>query len=62
MIYLILGLMLGSIYAVFMGPTTLEIPKPAMNLSNFSWLFFIVGGLVIIVLEKSKDFLEKKYK
>lgn len=59
MIYLILGLMLGSIYAVFMGPTTLEIPKPAMNLSNFSWLFFIIGGLVIIVLEKSKDFLEK---
>lgn len=59
MIYLILGLMLGSIYAVFMGPTTLEIPKPAMNLSNFSCLFFIIGGLVIIVLEKSKDFLEK---
>ena len=62
MIYLILGLMLGSIYAVFMGPTTLEVPQPAMNLSNFSWIFFIIGGVVIIVLEKSKDFLEKKSK
>ena len=60
MIYLILGLMLGSIYAVFMGPTTLEVPQPAMNLSNFSWIFFIIGGALIILLEKSKDFLEKK--
>lgn len=62
MIYLILGLMIGSIYAVFMGPTTLEVPKAAMNLSSFSWIFFIIGGALIIVLEKSKDFLEKKYK
>ncbi len=62
MIYLILGLMLGSIYAVFMGPTTLEVSQPAMNLSNFSWIFFIIGGALIILLEKSKDFLEKKSK
>lgn len=62
MIYLILGLMLGSLYAVFMGPTTLEIPKPAMNLSSFSWIFFIIGGALILVLEKSKDILEKKSK
>lgn len=62
MIYLILGLMLGSIYAVFMGPTTLEVPKPAMDFSNFSWIFFIIGGALIVVLEKSKDFLENKSK
>ena len=62
MIYLILGLMIGSIYAVFMGPTTLEVPKPAMTFSTFSWIFFIIGGVVIIILEKSKDFLEKKSK
>ena len=60
--YLILGLMLGSLYAVFMGPTTLEVPQPAMNLSSFNWIFFIIGGALIIVLEKSKDFLEKKSK
>ena len=62
MIYLILGLMLGSLYAVFMGPTTWEVPQPAMNLSSFNWIFFIIGGSLIIVLEKSKDFLEKKSK
>lgn len=62
MIYLILGLMIGSIYAVFMGPTTLEVPKAAMDFSSFSWIFFIIGGALIIVLEKSKDFLEKKSK
>ena len=61
-IYLILGLMIGSIYAVFMGPTTLEVPQAAMNLSSFDWIFFIIGGALIILLEKSKDFLEKKSK
>ena len=54
MIYLILGLMLGSLYAVFMGPTTLEVPQPAMNLSSFYWIFFIIGGALIIALEKFK--------
>lgn len=62
MIYLILGLMLGSLYAVFMGPTTLEVPQPAMNLSSFNWIFFIIGGALIIVLEKFKNILEKKSK
>ncbi|MDU2265846.1 DUF368 domain-containing protein [Clostridium celatum] len=62
MIYLILGLMIGSIYAVFMGPTTLEIPKAAMNFQSFSWVFFIIGGTLILLLEKSKDLLEKKSK
>ena len=50
-IYLILGLMIGSIYAVFMGPTTLEVPQAAMNLSSFDWIFFIIGGALIILLE-----------
>ena len=62
MIYFILGLMIGSICAVFMGPTTLEVPQPAMNLSSFNWIFFIIGGALIILLEKSKDLLEKKSK
>lgn len=60
MIYLILGLMLGSLYAVFMGPTTLEVPKPAMSLSTFSFAFFIIGGALILGLEKGKNLLETK--
>lgn len=60
MIYFIVGLMIGSLYAVFMGPTTLETPKAAMTLNTFSFLFFFIGGALIVGLEKGKDFLEKK--
>ena len=62
MIYLIIGLMLGSLYAVFMGPTTLEVPKAAMSLETFSPVFFLIGGGLLVILEKSKDFFEKKAK
>ena len=54
-IYLIIGMMLGSIYAVIMGPTTLEVPQPAMGIHDFSILFFIIGGIVIFGLQKMKD-------
>ena len=60
MIYLILGLMIGSLYAVFMGPTTLEVPKAAMDLSTFSFVYFIIGGAILFFLEKGKSLIEKK--
>lgn len=60
MIYLILGLMIGSIYAVFMGPTTLEVPKAAMTFNTFSFVFFIIGGVIIIGLQKMKTQFESK--
>lgn len=61
-IYLVLGLMIGSFYAIFMGPTTLENPKPAMNFETFNILFFIIGGAMIFGLEQLKKYLEKKSK
>lgn len=54
-IYFILGLMIGSFYPVFMGPATLEIPQPAMTFETFSILFFVIGGIVILGLEKLRD-------
>ena len=57
-IYLILGLMIGSIYAVIMGPRSLEIPKMPMTLPSFSWVFFMIGGLVILGLQKLKKILQ----
>ena len=60
MIYLILGLMVGSIYPVFMGATTLEVPLAPMNLSSFSIIYFILGGLLIFGLEKLSLYLKKK--
>ena len=51
-IYFILGLMIGSFYAIIMGPTTLEVPKAPISFSSFSIFFFIIGGLVIYGLER----------
>lgn len=59
-IYLIIGLMLGSIYSIIMGPTTLEVPKDPLGLSTFNIFMFIIGGLIIYGLEKYKNVLESK--
>lgn len=59
-IYLIIGLMIGSLYAIVMGPTTLEVAREPMGLGTFSIIFFIIGGAIIFGLEKFKHVLEKK--
>ena len=59
-IYLIIGLMIGSIFAIIMGPTTLEAPKAAMTFSTFSIVFFLLGGVIIGGLQGLKTFMEKK--
>ena len=59
-IYCIIGLMIGSIYSVIMGPTSLEIPKQAMSISTFSTVFFIIGCTLVPVLEKLKELLKNK--
>lgn len=61
-IYMILGLMIGSLYAVIMGPTSLEVPKAPMTFSNFSIIFFIIGGILIVGLQQMKNFFDKKNK
>lgn len=58
--YCVIGLMIGSLYAVVMGPASLEIPKNPMTISTFSIVFFIIGGGLMIGLEKLKVFLEHK--
>ena len=58
-IFLVLGLMIGSLYAIFMGPTTLEVPQDAMTFKSFNIIFFIIGGALIIGLEKLKQVLSK---
>ena len=60
MIYLIIGLMIGSLYAIVMGPTTLDEPKAPMGIGTFSILFFIIGGAVIIGLRMLKKVMDKK--
>ena len=60
--YLILGLMIGSIYAIIMGPTTLETSKDPMTFQTFSVVYCLLGGVIIYGLEKLKIMLEKKVK
>lgn len=60
MIYLILGLMLGSFYAIVMGPTTLDEPKAAMTLDTFHPLFFLLGALILFGLQALKWVTERK--
>lgn len=61
-IYMILGLMIGSFYAVVMGPASLEIPKPPMTFSTFSIMFFIIGGILILGLQQMKNIFDKNKK
>ena len=58
-IYCIIGLMIGSIYAVIMGPTSLEIPQAPMSFNTFSIVFFAVGCILVPSLEMLKRFLDK---
>lgn len=60
-IYAILGLMIGSLYAVVRGPETLEDnPLPAMTFDTFSIIFFVIGAAVIAGLQFVKLFAEKR--
>lgn len=60
MIFLIIGMMIGSFYAIVMGPQTLATPKPPLSIDTFSILWFIVGGAIIFGLQKMKTLTTKE--
>ena len=59
-IYTVIGLMIGSLYAIVMGPTTLKVPQEAMNFGTFNILFFVIGAAVIGAMEFAKYKLSNK--
>lgn len=59
-IYIVIGLMLGSLYAVVMGPTTLAEAQPAVSADTFDLIFFIIGLGTIFVFEAVKRKAEHK--
>lgn len=59
-VYFILGMMIGSIYSILMGPTTLDTPLPMVTFETFDILFFILGAIIIYCLEFLKSFINKK--
>lgn len=61
-VYTIIGMMLGSLYAITQGPKTLEVPKPAMSLETFSIAFFVIGGAVVLGMQLCKVYSLKRVK
>ena len=59
-IYCIIGLMIGSIYAVIMGPLSLEVPQSPMDLESFNIIFFVIGCILVPALEMLKVLLKSK--
>ena len=59
-IYFIIGMLIGSVYAIILGPTTLEEPLPAMSFSTFSIAAFIVGIVIILGMQFGKTKLAGK--
>lgn len=49
--YTILGLMIGSLYAIVMGPTSLETPVPPLSITNFNIVAFVIGIGIVAALQ-----------
>lgn len=60
-VYTIIGLMIGSLYAIMVGPTTLEVPQNAMTLETFHIGAFIAGAAVIVLLQLGQMKKEKSH-
>ncbi len=53
--YAIVGMMIGSFYAIYLGPTTLTPARPALSISTFSWIGCIAGVVLVLVLQALKN-------
>lgn len=56
--YMILGMMTGSFYAIIMGPATLENAQPALNLQNFNIIAAVTGLLLVLGMHMLKEWEE----
>ena len=59
-VYAILGMMIGSFYAIVQGPTTLEVPKDAMNLASFQPIACVIGLALVIGMQMMKERSERR--
>ena len=62
MVMLILGMLIGSLYAIVSGPVTVDKANAILNKDNFSIVFFLIGLALIVLLQVVKTKLEKKQK
>ena len=61
-VWLILGLMLGSAYAIAYGPASLSSPQPPLNLASFQFPAFMLGIIILLGLEFSKKLVQRSGK
>ena len=54
-VYAIIGMMIGSLYAIVIGPTTLKVPQAAMTLKTFRIIFFIIGVVIVLTFQQVKN-------
>ena len=59
MVWLILGLMLGSLYAIANGPASLDAPLPPLTLATFQLPAFLLGIVILLGLEGVKKAIER---
>lgn len=59
-IYAIIGMMLGSIYAIIIGPTTLKAPQHSMTPADFNIWLALAGAAAVFGLYFLKIFIKKK--
>lgn len=59
-VMLIIGMLIGSLYAIVTGPATVSKMNDTLNRTNFNFLFFIIGIALIFLLETAKYFVQKK--
>lgn len=57
--YAVLGMMLGSLCAIVVGPATLKVPQHVMTLSDFHVLWLVLGAAVMLGLEALKKHMQK---
>ena len=60
MIWFILGLMPGSLYAIIMGPASLQTPQPPLDAATFRPLAFLLGAGLLAGLELLRCHMERR--
>lgn len=59
-IYTVVGMMIGSLYAIVQGPTTLKVPRQAMTMETFDIIFFAIGAAIVIGMQAAKIAASRK--
>ena len=57
-LHFIIGMMLGSFYAIVMGPTTLSVPLDPLHFESFSIVFCLMGLALVLGLQRLKSRLQ----